>query len=192
VQDKVFFIPQSAAIGGDRQQERDEHTSAYPSLLCLGPCTNDFFLLIESTLAQALSDHLTAAFKLMVALPLVTGNEDRALRKQRIHLLQRKPFRLMEKRPKEQPVCAIAYDKYDIVSLISIEHMNAYLHPIALTAIGVTCPIMVLKANDVIAPIATPCVLVAVLNNSDYMLDCLVIPLTGKAHDNGPDVTKKT
>src|SRR5690349_7675426 len=47
-------------------------------------------------------------------------------------------------------------------------------------AIGVTCPIMVLNAKDVIAPTATPLERIAVPKNS-----------TGNAHDSGPLLRKK-
>jgi hypothetical protein len=44
-----------------------------------------------------------------------------------------------------------------------------YFLPIAVTAIGVTCPIIVLKVKDVMAPHLAPFNLIAVSNNSAGM-----------------------
>jgi hypothetical protein len=107
-----------------------------------------------------------------------------------IHIFQIQALRLRLEAPKEYCIRQIADDEYNVIlpllpqPLVSIaisDQTGGRLTPIAVTAIGVTCPIIVLNAKEVIAPQETPFSRIAVPKSS-----------AGIDQLSGPLVMKKT
>jgi hypothetical protein len=123
--------------------------------------------------------------------PFAARNKRRTVPEQLIHIFQVQTFRLRLEAPEEYGVEEVADDEDEVEFLMSVSANSRtsriwrdvwlLTQPIEVIAMGVTWPIIVLKAKDVIAPHETPFKRIAVPKSS-----------AGMAQLSGPLVMKKT
>jgi hypothetical protein len=179
-----------------RHKSLAPHTCMLPKSWHISPFTIKSLNMLNSGISTKLimlRDPIGNFINMRARHPLAPRHKRRTIAEQLVHVLKIEAFRLWLEAPEEDRIEEVADYEDEVEFLVSVSANISYhtgrirrdawllTQPIEVIAMGVTCPIIVLKAKDVIAPQDTPFNRIAVPKSS-----------AGIAQLSGPLVMKKT